>query len=238
LSYPDWKCSFCSRDRQYLGSRGIDRAAEEISRAFPGFPVVLSVGDVIKEHVDSKPSLVLATPGAQPTVEGGYSAVVVLDGSRFFSHTDLSTQERSRELFFETSSMIRKSGKVLLVIDETHPITSAIARWNVAPLLKRELAERAELQLPPTVASAVIITDALNASQIVAGLRKSLADGRLPDTARIYGPTVLPKNQAKIVVHIALDDRRKLAEILHEFQRRRSIAKKELLTIRFDPYSL
>ena len=238
LSYPDWKCSFCSRDRQYLGSRGIDRAAEEISRAFPGFPIVLSVGEVIKEHVDSKPSLVLATPGAQPTVEGGYSAVVVLDGSRFFSHTDLSTQERSRELFFETSSMIGKSGKVLLVIDETHPITSAIARWNVAPLLKRELAERTELQLPPTVASAVIITDALNASQIVAGLRKSLADGRLPDTARIYGPTVLPKNQAKIVVHVALDDRRKLAEILHEFQRRRSIAKKELLTIRFDPYSL
>ena len=64
--FPTWRCSYCDRDKQYLAGRGIDRAAEEISRAFPGFPVVISAGDVIKESVDAKPALVLATPGAQP----------------------------------------------------------------------------------------------------------------------------------------------------------------------------
>jgi primosomal protein N' (replication factor Y) len=221
-----------------LAGRGIDRAAEEISRAFPGYPIIISAGEVIKEQVEAKPSIILATPGAQPLVEGGYSAVVALDATRFFSHTDISTQERARELLLETSSLIRKTGKVLLVIDEVHPIVSAIARWNVAPLLKRELADRQELNLPPTVASAVIVTDAQMAPQILSGLRKALSDGRLPQSARIYGPTAMPKDQAKIVLHVEHEERSQLAGVLHELQRRRSIAKKELLTLRIDPYSL
>ncbi len=182
--------------------------------------------------------MVLSTPGAQPLVDGGYAAVVVLDATRFFSHTDLNTQERARELFFETSSLIRKTGTVLIVIDEAHPITSAIARWNVAPLLKREIADREELQLPPSVASAVIVTDCITAPQILSGLRKAFSDGRLPESIRIYGPTVMPKELAKIVIHGAHQEWRQMAEVLHELQRRRSIAKKDLLTIRIDPYSL
>lgn len=236
--YPDWRCTFCARDRQYLASRGIDRAAEEISRAFPGFPVILSAGDVIKERVESKPSLVLSTPGAQPLVDGGYAAIVVLDAIRFFSHTDIATQERARELLLETSSLIRRTGKVLLVIDDAHPITSTIARWNVAPLLKRELADREQLQLPPTVASAVLLADSTTAPQIVAGLRKALTDTRLPQSVRIYGPTVLPKGLAKIVIHGAHHEWSQVVAVLHELQRRRSIAKKDLLSIRIDPYSL
>ena len=73
-----WRCSFCDRDKQYLAGRGIERAAEEISRAFPHFPVIISAGDVIKDRIEHKPALVLATSGAQPQVEGGYSAVVIL----------------------------------------------------------------------------------------------------------------------------------------------------------------
>jgi primosomal protein N' (replication factor Y) len=199
---------------------------------------VLSAGDVIKERVESKPSLVLSTPGAQPLVNGGYAAVVVLDAMRFFSHTDLNTEERARELFLETSSLIRETGKVLLVIDEAHPIVSAIARWNIAPLLKRELADREELKLPPTVSSAVIVTDSETAPRIIAGLQKAFTDGRLPESVRIYGPTMMPKDQAKIVIHGAHHEWSQLADVLHELQRRRSIAKKDLLIVRIDPYSL
>lgn len=236
--YPAWKCSFCARDTQYLAGRGIDRAAEEISRAFPGYPVILSAGEVIKEEVESKPSIVLSTPGAQPLVDGGYSAVVVLDAMRFFAHTDISSQERARELLLESASLINKPGKVLLVIDDSHPIVSAIARWNIAPLLKRELADRQELMLPPTVASAVIVTTTQVAPQIVAGLRKALSEGRIPDSVRIFGPTVLPKDQAKVVLHVSHEEWSQLADVLHELQRKRSIAKKDLLNLRVAPYSL
>jgi len=236
--FQGWKCSFCNRDKQYLAGRGIERAAEEISRAFPKFPVIISAGDVIKDRIEHKPALVLATSGAQPEVEGGYAAVVILDGMRFFSHTDLRTQERARELFLETSSLISKDGTVLLVIDDSHPIVSAIARWNVAPLLKRELSERTELHLPPSVFSVVLVMDQSIGMQIVNGLKKALVDGRIPQSSNIYGPTEISKGQVKIVVHADKSDAKALTDVVHELQRRRSIAKKELFTLRVEPYSL
>jgi primosomal protein N' (replication factor Y) len=237
-SFPAWKCTFCDRDKQYLAGRGIERAAEEISRAFPGFPVVISAGDVIKEAVDAKPALILATPGAQPHVQDGYSAVVVLDAIRFFSHTDVNGQERARELMFETASLVNRDGQVLLVLDDSHPIVAALARWNIAPLLKRELAERGELKLPPSVTSAVLIMEQVAAAAIASGLRKALEDRRLPSSTRIFGPTILPKGLAKIVMHVSHEQSLELGVVLHELQRKRSISKKDLLTLRIDPYSL
>ena len=237
-TFPEWKCSFCNRDKQYLAGRGIERAAEEISRAFPKYPVIVSAGDVIKDRVESKPSLVLATAGAQPQVDGGYSAVVILDGLRFFAHTDLRTQERARELFFETSSLISLKGAVLLVIDDSHPITSAIARWNVAPLIKRELSERTELHLPPAVFSVALAMDQAIGIQIANGLKRSISDGRMPQSSKIYGPTEIVKGQVKIIIHADKKDAEGVIQIVHELQRRRSIAKKDLFTLRVEPYSL
>lgn len=236
--FPGWKCSFCNRDKQYLAGRGIERAAEEISRAFPHFPVIVSSGDVIKDRIEAKPALVLATTGAQPLVDGGYAAVVILDGLRFFAHTDLRTQERARELFFETSSLISAKGSVLLVIDDSHPIVSAIARWNVAPLLKRELSERSELHLPPSVFSLILVMDQSIGIQIVNGLKKALMDGRIPQSSSIYGPTEISTSQVKIVIHADTKEAKALTSVVHELQRRRSIAKKELFTLRVEPYSL
>ena len=237
-SFNEWKCSFCNRDKQYLAGRGIERAAEEISRAFPGFPVIVSAGEVIKDRIENKPALVLATVGAQPQVDGGYAAVVILDGIRFFSHTDLRTQERARELFLESSSLISANGTVLLVIDDSHPIVSAIARWNIAPLLKRELSERTELHLPPSVFSVVLVMDQSIGMQIYSGLKKALAEGRMPPSSHIYGPTEISKGQVKIVIHADKNDSEALTVVVHELQRRRSIANKDLFMLRVEPYSL
>ena len=237
-AFVSWKCSFCNRDKQYLAARGIERASEEISRAFPGYPVIISAGDVIKDEVPSQPSLILATPGAVPQVKGGYSAVVIIDGMRFFSHTDLRSQERARELFAETASLMSSSGALLFIIDDAHPIVAAISRWNIAPLIKRELGQYSELELPPSVTSCVLLMEKAISAQFVSGLRKAVSEQRLPSTTRIYGPTDVSKGQVKIVLHVAKSDRKELIDVSHELQRRRSIAKKDLFTLRFDPYSL
>lgn len=237
-AFAGWKCAFCKREKQYLAGRGIDRSSEEISRAFPNVPVIISAGDVIKEHIESKPSIVLATPGAVPQVAGGYSAVVILDGLRFFSHTDLRSQERARELFAETASLITPDGSLLFVIDDSHPIVAAISRWNIAPLLKRELSQCAELDLPPSVSSCVLVMEQEISVQTASGLRKAASDSRLPASTRIFGPTEISKGQAKIVLHVAKSEQQRLTDVVHELQRRRSIAKKELFTLRVDPYSL
>ena len=115
---------------------------------------------------------------------------------------------------------------------------SAIARWNVAPLLKRELSERTELHLPPSVFSVVLVMDQSIGMQISNGLKKALIEGRIPQSSHIYGPTEIVKGQVKIVIHSDKKDSQALTDVVHELQRRRSIAKKELFTLRIEPYSL
>jgi primosomal protein N' (replication factor Y) len=237
-TFKDWMCSFCKGRSQYLAGRGIERASEEISRAFPGIPVIISAGEVIKDRVDTKPSLVLSTPGAQPRVEGGYAAVVVLDAMRLFSHTDIRTQERAREIIFETSAMVSAGGSVMIVIDTVHPIVPAITRWNVVSLLKRDLAERREVNLPPYVASAVLVVSERESISIATGLRKAISDKRLPSSVQLFGPTPIAKNQSKLVLFCDHRVARDMQSFLHEFQKKRSIARKDLLTMRLEPYSL
>lgn len=236
--YPDWTCSWCHSKKQYLGSRGIDRAGEEISRAFPGHPLLLSFGDVIKTSVENKPALVLATPGSAPKVLGGYAAVVLLEGWKFFAHADLRSQERARELFFEIAAMASAGGQVLVSIDESHPIVSSLVRWNPGAMIRRELTERLEIPLPPYVSSVAISGEAKDFTVIATGLRSAIADGRLPSEVKVFGPSDEGRNTAKIVMYCPREKRSDLALFLHELTRRRSIAKKEFLTIRFDPYSL
>ena len=237
-TFKEWMCSFCKGRSQYLAGRGIERASEEIARAFPGLPVIISAGEVIKDRVDTKPSLVLSTPGAQPRVEGGYAAVVVLDAMRLFSHTDIRTQERAREIIFETSAMVSAGGSVMIVIDTVHPIVPAITRWNVVSLLKRDLAERREVNLPPYVASAVLVLSERESISIATGLRKAINDKRLPSSVQLFGPTPIAKNQSKLVLFCDHSDARDMQSFLHEFQKKRSIARKDLLTMRLEPYSL
>jgi primosomal protein N' (replication factor Y) len=221
-----------------LGARGIDRAGEEISRAFPGLPLLLSFGDVIKTSVENKPALVLATPGSAPKVKGGYGAVVILEGWKFFAHADLRSQERARELFFETAAMASANAAVLLSIDESHPIVSSLIRWSPGAMIRRELSERLEIPLPPYVSSVTISGEAKDFSVIASGLRKAIEGGRLPREIKIFGPSEESRNIAKIVMYCPPDKRADLADFLLELTRRRSIAKKDYLTIRFDPYSL
>ncbi|NCV08611.1 MAG: hypothetical protein EBW51_08490, partial [Actinobacteria bacterium] len=234
----EWKCSFCARDKKFVVSRGIERAQEEIARAFPNTAIVLSFGDIIKEHVESKPCIVLATPGAMPQVKGGYSAVVVLEGLSYFSHDDLRASERAIELFFEVAGSVKKGGVVLLAIDESHPIVSSLIRWNPSTILKRELAQRAEISFPPSVNSAVMILPTAQASPLVSGINKAISDARLASDTRVLGPTKIDGESSKVVVLSSSDSRTALTAFLHELMRRRSMAKKSDSSLRIDPYSL
>ena len=237
-TFPEWSCSWCQRNKQYVAGRGIERAGEEISRAFSGVPIILSYGDVIKDQIESRPSIVIATPGSAPKVVGGYSAVVVLEGLKFFAHPDLRAQERARELFFETAALINPKGSVLLCIDEAHPIVSSVARWNPGAMIRRELSERLEIPLPPFVSSVVISGSAKEFTSLASGFRKAITDERIPTSVKVFGPIDIGKGEAKIVLYCPQREGKALTIFLHELARKRSIAKKDYLKIRIDPYSL
>ena len=236
--FPLWRCAWCKSDKQYAAGRGIDRASEEIGRAFPNIPIISSSGDSIKDEISDDKSIVVATPGAQPIAKNGYSAIVILNALAFFSHDDLAAGERAREMLFETSALVRNDGQIIIAIDDAHPIVGAITQWNPATMIQRELRERAELGLPPFENSAYIRVSSQEATQLVSGLRSSITSGRLNSTVSILGPVELGNSESKIILRFKDEDHESTANFLRELQRKRGIARKPLLYIRITPYSL
>ncbi len=237
-TFSTWKCKWCNEEKLVLLGRGAIRHAEEIGRAFPGFPVINSDADTPVKDVTSKSSLVIATQGMAPRCEGGYSAAVLLEGGSFFSYSDLRGQERSREAFFEAAGQVKTGAPVLVAIDSSHPINAALASWNPAHMYKRELADLESLDLPPFTRSLTVDLITSEASTVAEGFKKALLDSRIPASTKVLGPSIRSGDKARIILTASESDFSDLTQFVGEFVKHRAIAKKEAIQVRIDPYSL
>jgi primosomal protein N' (replication factor Y) len=237
-AFSSWKCKWCSEDKLVLLGRGAIRHAEEIGRAFPGFPVINSDADTPIKEIKDNNSIVISTQGMAPTCEGGYAAVVLLEGGSFFSYSDLRGQERSREAFFEAAAQVKAGAPVLVAIESSHPINAALASWNPAHMYKRELADLESLDLPPFTRSLTVDLLSSEASTVADGFKKALLDSRIPATTKILGPSIRGGDKARIILTASGDDFPVLTQFVGEFVKHRAIAKKESIQVRIDPYSL
>jgi primosomal protein N' (replication factor Y) len=236
--FSNWRCAWCQSPDIYIASRGIDRFAEEIGRSFPNFPIVNSSGDHIVDQVPDTPALIVATPGATPYSVSGYAAVILLQGMRFFGHSDLRSAERAREIFFETAALISHAGEIAVVIDSAHPIVAALTLWDPTTMVRRELQEQAEARLPPYSRIVLLEMESKEAMSIYDGLIRARSDKRIPPGSQILGPHQRSNGVSRITLSAPVSDAEQLVEFVHELQRRRSISRKPLFSIRVDPYSL
>ncbi|MBI3428609.1 MAG: hypothetical protein HY050_00825 [Actinobacteria bacterium] len=236
--YPSWHCRWCQGTVIHIASRGIDRFSEEIGRAFPNYQVINSSGDHIVDVAPNQPSLVVATPGSQPQVSGGYAVVALLEGTRFFAHTDLRSGEVAREHFFESASLVSDSGAVFLVLDPGHPIVSSLTRWDSTTMIRKELQEREELKFPPYYRFISLETDLAEATALHSGLESARRDGRISSLSQISAPHLRENQRSRVLVSAPFSIASGVIDFLHELQRRRSISHKPLFTMRVDPHSL
>ena len=234
--FEQWRCAWCNGEKPALASRGIERHQQEIGLLFPGIPLHLATADhLLADTVQS--GIVIATAGMAPEVEGGYSCLVIVEGDRFLNQPDIRASERVREMFFAHSALIRNSGEVLLIQSEGHSIVTALTAWNPMPIIERELSERAELSLPPYVRSASMTMASADITRLKSALESARDESRLPDSVKILGP-ITTGDRSSLILSAARQDGDVLIATLHEFMRRRSAGKKELPTLRVDPYSL
>ena len=236
--YPSWHCTWCQGAIIHIASRGIERFSEEIGKAFPNYKVINSSGDHIVDIVPNQPSLVVATPGSQPQVQVGYAAVALLEGTRFFGHTDLRSSEVAREHFFESARLVSDSGTVFLVLDPGHPVVAALTRWDPSPMIRKELQDREELKFPPFYRFISLETDSAEATALHAGLQSAFEDGRISSLSEISGPHLRENQRSRVLISAPFSVAPAVVDFLHELQRRRSISRKPLFTMRVDPYSL
>jgi primosomal protein N' (replication factor Y) len=234
----NWSCRWCKKDQPILLGRGSQRFAHELGRAFPGFPVITSDASSPIPSVTNERSIVLATSGMAPRLPSGYQAVVILEGDSLFSQIDLRAQERARESIMHCSSLVSPDGKVLVVIDSSHPIVASIARWNLNAINNRELMEREQTQLPPVVSALTIEMIHGDCQTFITGIRKAAGDGRIPSATRILGPKKISDESSRVILTVPHEDAQSLVDFLVTYRKKRSLAKKSNLSMRVDPYAL
>ncbi|WP_200962686.1 primosomal protein N' [Terrabacter sp. Soil810] len=182
-----FECGHCGSRRLRSSITGARRTAEEIGRAFPGFPVLTSGSGEVLATVGREPSLVIATPGAEPVADGGYTAVLLLDA---WASLDLPVLDAPLEAVrrWMAAAALAREGRAVVLSGAPEavalPAVEALVRWDPAWLAARELAERRELGLPPAV----------RVAQLTGGrraLEEALEQADLPIAAQVLGPVRL-----------------------------------------------
>lgn len=231
-----FECPHCQGQLLRSAVVGSRRTAEELGRAFPGVPVLTSGGDHVLSTVGAEPAVIVATPGAEPVADGGYAACLLLDAWALLDRPELDAAPEALRRWLAAAALTRpgsEGGQVVLAGVPDGPALSAVealARWDPVWLAGRELGERHQLRLPPTVAIAQIVgpraavTEAADA--VVATLETSLTPhDRL-------GPLTADPDSVQVLVRVPRDRSAALATGVRAVRATRSARKEPVVGVR------
>lgn len=179
-----WACGNCQSTRLRMASSGSERTADELGRAFPNTRVIVADGEHPVTRVDARPALVVATRGAEPHADGGYRAVILLDGDRMLLAEQLRIGESCLRWWSNAAALAAPSAPVHLV-GVTGPVARALATWTQPAYARAELADRAPLHMPPTVRVAAVEGTATSVETALGALREAVPT---LDAGAVLGP--------------------------------------------------
>ncbi len=231
-------CARCGHEGLRALVTGSSRTAEELTRAFPSVPVLTSDGTAVRASVTANPAIVVATPGAEPVAQTGYSAAVLLDGWALLGRASLRAAEEALRRWMNAAALVRPAaagGTVIVVADQSQPAVQALVRWDPATFADRELAARAELRFPPAARMA-----ALTGTQDT--VQALLTVTALPADAEVLGPVPGGEQDPELIrylVRVPRSEGAELAGALHAGQATRTARKEPgQLRVQLDPATL
>lgn len=184
-------CNHCGgRDLAFAGVGSV-RTADELGRAFANTKVILSDAEHRHLEIPRQKALVVATRGAEPIVEGGYEAVLIVDGERELMKPGLRTTENCLRWWGNAGALTSETGVVVLAnIDGAFGARFASGQWE--SIVEAELVDRRALGFPP----------ATRAIAIVGSIPDLTTVRELPELAghRIVGPVSVPKGFRIVVL--------------------------------------
>ena len=196
------------------------------------------------DQVPARPALVVATPGAEPVAEGGYSAALLLDAWALLDRPVLRAGEETLRRWLAAAALVRpgsEGGRVVVTTDAGQRQAQALLRWDPIGAARRELADRRELGYPPSDWMAELWGTP-------AAVEELLTVAHLPAAAEVLGP--LPESirasgrgdgvpRVRSLVRVPLDDAAAAASALAAAQGVRSARKApEAVRVRVDPVDL
>ena len=228
-----WECAHCQGHRLRAPVVGALRTAEEIGRAFPEIPVITSGGSAVLDTVPAQHSIVLATPGAEPRVHGGYDVVVLLDTWLMLGRQELRVEEEAHRRWFNALALARRGGRGVIVGDTAR--LQALVRSDPVGFAHRELAGRVEAHMPPVARIATIEST----PEVIA----SLLNDDWPQDSELLGPVPVRdlqngQGQERLILRTPRRGGAELAARLKAEQSKRSAAKLPPLRVQIDPLNL
>lgn len=182
-----WQCVHCENTTWRARSLGAWRTAEELGRAFPGVPIRVSgrAGGRI-ERVGPHPQLVIATPGAEPPADAGYSLTVLLDAGTLTDRPHLNAPTEALHRWLRAAALTAPAGQVLILGQPLRTVAQAAVRWDPAGFARRELAEWTSLDFPPATTVVSITGERADVTSF---------QHHLPEvpTLRTFGPVPAPQ---------------------------------------------
>jgi primosomal protein N' (replication factor Y) len=138
-----------------VGAGGAARTAEELGRAFPGVRIIVADGERTVLGVGPEPALVIATRGAEPVADGGYRAVLLLDGERMAARESLRVAEDCLR-WWSNAAALSSPGAPTYLIGVGGALARGLATWRQDAHARAELDDRRRLRFPPAVRVATV----------------------------------------------------------------------------------
>src|SRR5664280_1342674 len=249
-----FECSSCGGAALRSNVVGARRTAEELGRAFPGVTVHTSGAGEVRSSVSGKPSLVIATPGAEPIAENGYAATLLLDAWASMDRPTLDASEEALRRWLAAAALTRSGSQGGITVlcgapmHTTLPLVEALVRWDPVWFAARELAERVELSLPPATRMAQLVGTRV-------AVQRGVEMAALPDSVERLGPlpwasvarssaasdtaamgTAPGATKIQLLLRASLDDGPALTATLTRMKALRSARKEpEPVVVRVDP---
>ncbi len=145
-----YRCPECKGDKIRQGFGGSTRTVAEFGKAFAGVQIIESTGDKPLLEIESGKKIVIATPGAEPSIAGGYEAVVILDANQALAKDSLRASEDAVRYWSNAIAKLKR-GKRAVIAGAPQRIGQRFALWQQIELAQDELENRRELEFPPHV---------------------------------------------------------------------------------------
>ncbi len=182
-----WSCSECGGSEHRPSGHGVGRTTQELGKAFPGVPIVRADGESRTASVPERPALVVATRGAEPVAAGGYRAALLLDGEAMLQRASLGALEDTLQ-GWEWALSLLAPGAVAYLTDLEGKVAQSFASGGVEVLLERELQQRVELRMPPTIRLASVTGPRAEVEAVVSSLTGPGSSAALKGQIDALGP--------------------------------------------------
>jgi primosomal protein N' (replication factor Y) len=220
----DFRCNTCSATKLKQGSAGATRTLAEFGRAFAGVKLIEATGESKSQTLKPGKFLVVATPGAEPRVAGGYSAIIILDANRALNRDSLrSTEDAVRN--WSNAIALGGANSRSVVVGVAGQLAKMFSLWSQVEIAYREYANRAELRFPPAIRLASIGSTKALIQEVQNELAQEL-------NLEVLGPMPVENrgvnSEWRILIKYEYGDGAKLAELLKSISLKLSAGQQRL----------